>query len=374
MARLLALIWPTLRIGGVAADRLRFDSILDRLDDLSPRAEAVADGVALVDVSGLEPTFGDERRIAARAVALADDVALADEVAPAVLAAAPLEVRVGIGDNRWLALLAARIARPSRPGGRAACHRFAPGGGREAIAALPLSLLPADSTMRQRFTLFGLTTMGQLATLPRSAVGGQFGLAGERLQALARGEDPRPLIPRRRPERVTHRQPLDPSVEGLTAIALILRHACGRLCEMLRARSLVPGRASVVLSLESNESLRVEVGFPVPALEPEWIARLLLSRLEEATRARAADPRSADDQHEEVRITALGLTFDRLANPAAWQLPAFDPQVSRWEELRWSLERIEMRFGPGRLWRSAVERPAAALAERRGRLIGIGRS
>jgi hypothetical protein len=168
-------------------------------------------------------------------------------------------------------------------------------------------------------------------------------------------------------------------VEGLTAIALILRHACGRLCETLAARSLVPGRATLLLSLESGEPLRVEVGFPVPALEPEWIARLLLSRLDDPTRARAADQQMGEtrqvalgEPREEVRITALVLTFDRLTDPAAWQLPAFDPQVSRWEELRWSLERIEMRFGPGRLWRSAVERPAAALAERRGRLIGIG--
>jgi hypothetical protein len=34
---------------------------------------------------------------------------------------------------------------------------------------LPIGLLPADQAIRDRFSLFGLTTMGPLAELPRSA-------------------------------------------------------------------------------------------------------------------------------------------------------------------------------------------------------------
>jgi hypothetical protein len=65
--------------------------------------EPVGPGAALVEVTGLGPLFGTEQRIAARAVALARDVA-------------PLPVRCGIGDNRWLAALAARLARPADQG------------------------------------------------------------------------------------------------------------------------------------------------------------------------------------------------------------------------------------------------------------------
>ena len=35
----------------------------------------------------------------------------------------------------------------------------------------------------------------------------------------------------------------------------------------------------------------------------------------------------------------------RLADPATRQLPAFEARAGRWEELRWSLERIRHRFG-----------------------------
>jgi nucleotidyltransferase/DNA polymerase involved in DNA repair len=348
---LLALVWPGLRTP--EADQATFDAMLDRLDDLSPRIEAVDRGVALVDITGLGPLLGDERRIAARAVALARAIA-------------QLPVRAGVGDNRWLAVLAARLARPQREGAPAAFLAIPAGGGATALAPLSLDLLPADPVTRARFALFGLTVMGQLATLPRSAVGAQFGEAGERLQQLARGRDPRPLVPRRRPERLVTRATFEPPAEGITEIALALRRLTGELCNTLRARHLAPGRAVLTLRLEDAPRLRVELAFPEPALEPDWIARLLIGRLEQATRTR--QPQQAE---EEPRIVAIGLAFDRLADPAARQLPAFEARVGRWEELRWSLERLTMRFGEGRLWRASHDRPSASLAEHRSRLVEL---
>jgi hypothetical protein len=410
MTRLLALVWPELR--APEADVSPFERMLDALDDLSPRVEAVDTGVALVDVTGLGPMWGTERRIAARAVML-------------VRAVAPLTVRCGIGDNRWLATLAARLARFERPGAPAAFHAFARS---DELRDLPLTLLPADAVTRQRFVLFGLTQMGQLADLPRSAVGSQFGAAGERLQALARGHDPRPIVPRRRPERVEASAAFEPALEGVGAVGLTLRRLGAELCDRLRERHLAPGRAMLALTLEDAPALRVAQPFPQPALEPDWIARLLLSRLEAAARARfsglipsdgttsavghrskpgTAAPDSpklgksvtpgspnasagigslsygsvsaiwrglseAPDEHHEPRVASVRLAFDRLSDPATRQLSAFEAHAGRWEELRWSLERIRHRFGEGRLWRAVAERPTASLPEHRSRLVDIG--
>ncbi|HEX2766353.1 MAG TPA: hypothetical protein VHR55_06940 [Candidatus Limnocylindria bacterium] len=396
--RLLAMVWPELRVP--EADPRPFEPMLDALDDLSPRIEAVDVGVALVDVTGLGPMWGPERRIAARAVALARAVA-------------PLHVRCGIGDNRWLATLAARLARPEREGAPAALRTLE----RDELPDLPIGLLPADAATRQRFGLFGLTVMRQLAELPRSAVGAQFGPPGERLQALARGHDPRPLVPRRRPERVEADAAFDPPLDGVGTVGLTLRRLAAELCDRLRARHLAPGRATLVLRLEDGPPLRVAQAFPQPALEPDWIARLLLSRIEAAARARAVAklpsrnvvagtepmgpipaplsqknlgesatsraPKSRkrnqvarwqlpDDAEEEPRIASVTLAFDRLSDPSTTQLPAFEARAARGEELRWSLERIRHRFGDGRLWRAQVDRPHAALPEHRACLVDIG--
>ena len=352
--RVLALVWPSLRGEAAAPDAAtRFEVLLDRLDDLSPRIEALEVGVALIDVTGLEPMHGSERRIAARAVNLAD-VYL---------------VRAGIGDNRWLAALAARLAwaRTGDVTARAACLILPAGEGRDTLAPLPIGLLPAEPAIRDRFSLFGLTSMGQLAGLPRSAVAAQFGAAGERLQALARGEDPRPLVPRRRPERLATTVRFEPPAEGTTEITLALRRAATSLTDPLRGRHLAPGRATLTLHREAAPPLTVTLALPEPSTEPDWIARLLLARLEAEVRSRTAA--SPDD---EPRITAIGLALDRLTNPAARQLPAFEPQAGRWEELRWSLERVSARFGTGRLWRARADRPTAMLPERQSRLVEIG--
>jgi DNA polymerase-4 len=353
VTRLLALIWPDLRAS--EAEPVTFEAMLDRLDDLSPRIEAVGRGVALLEITGLGPLLGDERRIAARAVALARGVAR-------------LPVWAGVGDNRWLAVLAARLAaRASQPAALAAFHAIPAREGAATLAPLSLDLLPADPATRARFALFGLTVMGELAALPRSAVGAQFGAAGERLQQLARGEDPRPLVPRRRPEQLSRRATFETPAEGIAGIALALRRCCAELCEIGRARHLAPGRAKLILHLEDAPSVDVELSFPEPALEPDWIARLLIGRLEQATRGK-----QQQDQEEEPRIIGIGLVFDRLAAPAARQLPAFEARIGRWEELRWSLERLTMRFGEGRLWRAVHDRPTAALAEEQARMVEIG--
>ena len=352
MTRILALAWPELRAPD--ADPRPWERMLDALDDLSPRVEAVDLGVALVDIAGLEPMWGPERRIAARAVML-------------TRAVAPSFVRCGIGENRWLASLAARLARPERPEAPAALRTL----DRDELGDLPLSLLPADAAMRQRLALFGLVRMEQLAALPRSAVAAQFGATGERLQALARGHDPRPLVPRRRPERVAADAIFEPPLDGIGAVALTLRRLAAELCDRLRDRHLAPGRATLALAFEHAPALRVAQPFPQPALEPDWIARLLLSRVEAAARARSL-PDSNPEPPEEPRVASVTLAFDRLADPATSQLPAFEARAGRWEELRWSLERIRHRFGEGRLWRATVDRPSAALPEHRSRLVDIG--
>ncbi|HET9417215.1 MAG TPA: hypothetical protein VFP30_06710, partial [Candidatus Limnocylindria bacterium] len=198
-----------------------------------------------------------------------------------------------------------------------------------------------------------------------------------------------------------------------------LRRLSADLCERLADRHLAPGRAVLTLRMEDAPAIRVSQPFPQPALEPDWIARLLLSRLEAAARGRRSSlpnvnqdalrralsatqgstgtsnldkSMTSDGAHRtggwhsspkaaaigiwqepqeplpEPRVASVLLVFDRLTDPASRQLPVFEVRAGRWEELRWSLERIRHRFGEGRLWRARVDRPHAALPEHRWRL------
>jgi protein ImuB len=349
MTRLLALVWPTLRTGGADDAAERFAAALDALDDLSPRIQAVANGVVLLDITGLAAREGTEPQVAIRAVNLTRPLL-------------PGPLRAGIGDNRWQSLLAARLATP-RAERAAGLRVIPPGEGRHILAGLPLDLLPTEAAIRDRFALFGLRTMGQLADLPRTAVGAQFGAEGERSQALARGEDPRPLAPRRRPERLVRRITFETPIPDLGGVTLVLVRAATDLLDQLRTRDLAPGRVTLRLARERATPLEVTLSLPEPSTQPEWIARLLLARLEADVRGTAAD------EEEEPPISGLRLVMDRLGNPTRRQLSVFEPQAGRWEELRRALERITVRFGSDRLWQAHIERPNAI---RSGDQFGLG--
>ena len=211
--------------------------------------------------------------------------------------------------------------------------------------------------------------MGQLADLPRSAVGAQFGPVGERLQALARGHDPRPLVPRRRPERVEAGETFEPPIDGVGAAGLVLRRLAAELCERLLERHLAPGRAV------PDPASRGRAGAARGAALPRAGARAGLDRAAAAVTpggGRAgSEPAAGRPRGATGRIGRL--VFDRLADPASRQLPAFEAQAGRWEELRWSLERMRHRFGEGRLWRAELVRATAALPEHRFGLAELDR-
>ena len=249
--RLLALVWPELRPPD--ADLHSFEPMLDALDDLSPRIEAVDLGCA-------------RRHHRPRADARAGT---ADRGASAMLARRGPRPRALRDRRQPVAGLAGRSAtRPERPEAPAAFRTLE----RDELAGLSLDLLPADAATRQRLALFGLVEMRQLAELPRSAVGAQFGPAGERSRRSPVGSDPRPLVPRRRPARVEAAESFDPPLDGIGAMGLTLRRLAADLCDVLRRRH-GPGRAVLRLQLEDAPALRVAQAFPQPALEPDWIAR-----------------------------------------------------------------------------------------------------
>ena len=268
--------------------------MLDRLDDLSPRIEAVDAGVALVDITGLGPLLGEERRIAARAVALCREVA-------------PLPVRVGAGDNRWLAALAARLARPLRPDAPAAFRAVARrGAGRAATGPAARRSGHAPALRAVRADQHG--TAGRRCLVPRSAP--SSGSPGSGCSCWPAARTHAPSFRGGDRSELGRRVAFDPPLDGVGAIALALRRACAELCDALRGRHLAPGRARLRLQLEDAPPLGVELAFPAPALEPDWIARLLIGRLEQVARARRLG------EAEEPRVTAIGLVFDRLADPA----------------------------------------------------------
>jgi nucleotidyltransferase/DNA polymerase involved in DNA repair len=207
-------------------DLARYERIWEEVCDIlrghTPLVEPVEMGQAACDMSGCERFWSDERsagRIIAR------QIEGSTGIAPSL----------GMASNKLVAQLASMFTEAD---GVTVIDR---GRERAFLADLPLTLLPrVDARLALTFQVLGLTTIGQFAALPSSAVKQRFGATGEQLHRYARGIDPRPVLsPPEKSSIVTRYECEDGSIEeamdGLRTLAdtcageLLRRRAAGRL-------------------------------------------------------------------------------------------------------------------------------------------------
>ncbi len=320
-----------------------FEAALEALSALAPAVEGEVDpadprfGRVLIGIEGLDRLWGDEQALVRRALAIVEPL----------LPGAP---RVGIGNTRFGAGVAARIGVGDIPaGGRREEAAF--------LAPLPLTLTPAEPGVHERLRVLGLETMGQLAALDHSAVVARFGPAGAEMHDLVRGMDRRPLRPRRPLEHLAADVELDPPADELEPLRFVLHHLSSTLCEQLAARGAGAARAALTLSLERSQhdrgprTMTYEQALPEPSAAAELLERLLLARLE-------AEPPSAP-------VERLALQLDGTAPEAGQQLTLFDRQGAHAARLEWQLASLAIRFGEDRILRATTADTDDPLAERR---------
>jgi len=323
----------------LAAQRARLEAALEALGRFTPALEADADpagttfGQCWLGIEGLHLLWGDE-------------AALVGQVTAAVEPLLPGRPRAGIGNTRFGAQVAAIV------GGSPAAIP-AGGAGVEAgwLAPLPVRLLPADDATRERLRVLGVTRIGELARIARSAVIARFGEHGGFVHDLARGLDSRPLRPRQPIERLRADVELEPPVEQLEPLRFVLRHLCAALCAQLAARGAGAGQAALELELEGAPPLVLAQPLPEPAAAPELIERLLLARLEANLPAQP--------------VTRLALELERTAPAAGQQLGLFTPQLARAARLDWQLAGLALRYGADRFQQARVTDGEASLPEQR---------
>lgn len=320
-----------------------FEGALDALNALAPAVEGEVDpadprfGRVFIGIEGLGRLWGDEPALVRRALAIVEPLL-------------PGQPRVGIGNTRFGAAVAARTGVAVIPaGGRREEAAF--------FAPLPLGLVPAEPGVHERLRVLGLETMGQLAALDHSAVVARFGPAGAEMHDLVRGMDRRPLRPRRPLEHLAADVELEPPAAELEPLRFVLHHVCGTLCEQLAARGAGAARAALTLSLERTErdpgprSMTYQQALPEPSAAAELLERLLMARLE-------SEPPSAP-------VERLALQLDGTAPEAGQQLTLFERQGAHAARLEWQLASLAIRFGKDRVLRVTTADVEAPLAERR---------
>jgi protein ImuB len=320
------------------------EAALDALANFTPSLEAQPSplergfGQVLLGIEGLHRLWGDEEALTSRVIDI-------------VTKLLPGKPRIGIANTRFGAQVAAVI-------GQGRLERVPVGDAAvEAAYLAPLSIkfLPADDETRDRLRVFGLTRIGQLGALSRSAVIARFGASGGELHDLAGGLDGRQLRPRKPIAQLRAEAELEPPVETLEPLRFLLRNLCQALCEQLDARGAGATRAMLQLDVERGQPLILEQALPEPAAAPELLERLLFARLGQSMPAAA--------------VTRLAVELRGEQVVAGQQLGLFAPQLARAARLDWQLIGLALRFGPDRLLRARLLDPEAALVEARSELF-----
>jgi protein ImuB len=251
--------------------------------DYSPRYERHSRDLVSIDVRGLERLFGSPR-------------AMADEIRRDA-ASRGVRLHVAIAGTRTAALVLAH-ARPGvtviMPGDEADTLASQPLGVLEKCEVLSLKseVLQTSDVALQTFASFrrwGLKTLGDLAALPSADLASRLGRASLVWQAIARGEDVRPLIPTLDEERFEGTFELEWPVKELEPLSFVLTRLLEPLSTRLERRDRGAVVLHVLLRLVTRELHARRLELPSPMRDVRTLRMLALLDLESHPPAAAVD-------------------------------------------------------------------------------------
>ena len=256
-----------------------FNQVIESLQGVSDQVERAELGTAYVGLKGLETLYGGEARLIANLL----------NALPAYL-----NPRVGVGDAKFPAFIAAR---DSRTLGAARV----PVDVQAFLAPRSIDLLPVSPNALTAMHRFGMHTMGQVSVMPERLMVDQFGAEGRRIWALCNGMDDSPLQPLRFEETVVEYASL-PFYSTSLEVLLV---AVDTLLSRAYARPWMKGRYASKASLECSAFGVAPWGKTIPFKggvgEWERASHIIRSRLE-------LDPPQAPA--EDVTLTLSDFTGD----------------------------------------------------------------
>jgi protein ImuB len=289
-------------------ERAAQEALLEAAGELSPRVEDAGEGTVYADVDGLERHFRQPAGPGGWPAAVGRELMAAAE-------RAGLPARAGVAASKLAAQVAAGL--PDAPTVVAA--------GEEAafLAPLPLDRLAPEVAVAATIDRWGVRSIGDFARLPEAEVASRLGRAGCDLHAVARGRDPRPLVPYQPPPTFREGLALEWPLVDLEPFLFVGRAAIERLTRRLEARGLACSRIELTMRLEPDGVDERAITLPAPTREVKTLLTLLRLDLEArppgaplAAFSLVAHP----DRPREAQLSLFGpaaLSPDRLATTLA---------------------------------------------------------
>ena len=311
---------PSLRAAPVPRERITatIEELVRSLQTFSPRIEADAErpGTFYADPSGLSRIYGGHR---SWAVAVSE-----------YLKGRGFRSSVVVGFERFESFAVVR----TKPGVRVLASREE---ARELLWEVPLAALGVSPKLRDDLALLGVTTVGDLVSLPSASLHARYGPEASALHALA--ADPQmPLQPRAIDEPVRVTAEIDPPDADHARLLFAIKGALHALVQQVTTRCEVLSAVELELTLETRPSQvrRERIEPAEPTRDAMLLIDLIRLRLNDATLAAPI---------EGIALTAV------TAPPSGQQLVLFgltagyDRRAKRDAGDR-ALARVRAAFGP----------------------------
>ena len=127
---------------------------------------------------------------------------------------------------------------------------------------------------------WGIRTLGELAALPSADLAARLGRQGLVWQAIARGDDTRPLVPTRPEERFDATHDLEWPIDGLEPLSFVLTRLLEPLSTRLEARDRGAAALYIALRLVTREIHARRLDLPSPLRDVRTLRTLALLDLE----------------------------------------------------------------------------------------------
>ncbi len=222
--------FATVMMRDIGDETRRFEPVVTAVEDLVPRVEVVSPGLLFVPVAGAVRFYDGEEPLAARVVKELDALTGARRGG---------QLFVGIADGPFAARWAAATAQIGEPNVVRDTISF--------LSGLDLGTLRESmggEEMIDTFRWLGISTLGDLAHLPRETLASRFGNPGVLAHRLASGEDGN-VDPREIPAELGVEMEFEDPLESLDAVAFAGRNLADRLLKGLRAAAVAPHTVTI---------------------------------------------------------------------------------------------------------------------------------
>ncbi len=287
---------------------------MEILADFSPDIEPLGLDEAYLDVTGCEEPYGSPRKLA---------LAIKERIHKEL----EITASVGIATCKVVAKIASALCKPD------GLLEIAPGEEQSFLNPLPIAKLPGvGEKTEQSLKEMGITTIGELASLPLDTIKRRFGATGAVIHSYARGIDDREVEAPGEAKSISQQLTFARDTLDRNFLEANLHNLCQGACQELRSQNKRAKCVAIRLRYADFETITRQVILKEATNVTQVVfatAQQLLSK----TLAKQEKP-----------IRLIGIRVSSLVGEEK-QLPMFDSGTEKPEHLDKAIDKIRSKYG-----------------------------